>query len=439
MKARFSLPLFVLFFAVPLFGGTVVVRSGNYIGPTTTQTFTISKQIFTGSHDCTSGGGAVTTVSGIDQTTGHSFALAATDSALLYVAPSAPYATSEQNGLWVSWNTDAANWPDTVFGPGDGRQICVGGFAAGTRDYISYFYAGILTYDLCGNLRTNFAPGETMEIRVAGGLTHNAEPHRLLAAGGSVNECTWLPEGPDYTTVHVNADPFSRLFTLPSSDAEIPPSCLSSNSTSILGNWRIVAYDVPGCGCNRAQHNFTVSADAPPPAGCSITCPDDIVVSNDPGECGATVTYATPAGATCTQPSGSFFAVGTTTVSCTAGSLSCDFDVTVTDDEAPVISASVSPSMLWPPNHKMVDVTVTASETDNCAATSCAITSVTSNEPENGLGDGDVSGDWEIVDASHVRLRAERSGNGSGRVYTITVTCGDETRSLTVTVPKALK
>jgi hypothetical protein len=436
MKARFSLTVLILCLATPLLAGTVVVRSGNYIGNTTTQTFSISKQIFSGSTNCTSGGGAVTTVSGIDQTTGHSFTVGAGDSALLLLAPAAAYGTSEQNGPFVSWYTDPPNWPDTVWGPGDGRQICVGGFASGTREYVARFYAGILTYDLCGNLRTTFAPGETMEIRVAGGLTFMAEPHRLMVAGGSVNECGWMPEGPAYTTVHVNADPFSRLFTLPSSDAEIHASCLSSNSTSILGNWRIVAYDVPGCSCNRAQHNFTVAAGTPPPAPCSITCPDDITVANDAGLCGTAVAYTTPAGATCSQPSGSFFPVRTTNVTCTAGSLSCDFDVTVTDNEPPAMSASVSPSVLWPPNHQLVDVTVTATATDNCAAGSCAITSVTSSEPQDGLGDGDMSPDWELVDATHVRLRAERSGTGSGRVYTITVACGSQTRTLTVTVPK---
>ena len=436
MKTRFSVAVLLLVAAIPASAGTVVVRSANYIGPTTTQTFTISKQLFTGSTDCTSGGGAVTTVSGIDQGTGHSFALAATDSALLYVAPGAAFATSEQNGPWVSWYTDAANWPDTVFGPGDGRQICVGGFASGTRDYISHFYVGLMTFDLCGNPRTSFAPGETMEIRARGGLTHNAEPHRLLVAGGSVNECTWVPEAPLYETVHIDADPFSYMFTLPSSDAEIPASCLSSNSTSLLGTWRVVAYDVPGCGCNRAEHNFNVAADAPPPIPCSITCPDDIVVYNDDGECGAAVNYATPADATCTHPSGSFFGIGTTNVVCTAGALSCDFDVTVTDDEPAVMAASVSPALLWPPNHQMVDITVTASLTDNCATGTCAITDVTSSEPADGLGDGDTSPDVEIVDATHVRLRAERSGTGSGRTYTITVTCATETRTLTVSVPK---
>ena len=39
--------------------------------------------------------------------------------------------------------------------------------------------------------------------------------------------------------------------------------------------------------------------------------------------------------------------------------------------------------------------------------------------------DGNTAPDWEIVDSHHVRLRAERSGRGNGRVYTITITCTD--------------
>jgi hypothetical protein len=48
---------------------------------------------------------------------------------------------------------------------------------------------------------------------------------------------------------------------------------------------------------------------------------------------------------------------------------------------------------------------------DNCGMPACVL-SVTSNEPINGTGDGDTAPDWEIVDAHHVRLRAERAGTG---------------------------
>ena len=61
---------------------------------------------------------------------------------------------------------------------------------------------------------------------------------------------------------------------------------------------------------------------------------------------------------------------------------------------------------------------------DNCATATTTL-SVTSNEPINGTGDGDASPDWEIVNNHSVKLRAERSGSGNGRIYTITIKAVD--------------
>ena len=87
--------------------------------------------------------------------------------------------------------------------------------------------------------------------------------------------------------------------------------------------------------------------------------------------------------------------------------------------------ATASPNSLWPPNHKWNDVTVNYSAGSPCIPPqpfSCSL-SVGSNEPVNGLGDGNTEPDWQVMSATSVRLRAERSGPGNGRVYTITVTC----------------
>jgi|GEM_PF-3990651 len=100
--------------------------------------------------------------------------------------------------------------------------------------------------------------------------------------------------------------------------------------------------------------------------------------------------------------------------------------ITVTDDTPPGMNLSVSPQVLWPPNHKMVPVTITVSVSDNSdSSPSCMIRSVVSNEPVNGSGDGNTSPDWDITGDLTVDLRSERSGNGNGRVYTIGVECTD--------------
>ncbi len=114
---------------------------------------------------------------------------------------------------------------------------------------------------------------------------------------------------------------------------------------------------------------------------------------------------------------------------------------TIKDTTAPVItSLSTNAPTLWPPNHKMVPVTVSATATDLVGVTSLKIISVTSSEPDNGLGDGDTANDIQITGALSVNLRAERSGHGNGRIYTITVQAMDaagnaSTQTITVVVP----
>jgi subtilisin-like proprotein convertase family protein len=122
-------------------------------------------------------------------------------------------------------------------------------------------------------------------------------------------------------------------------------------------------------------------------------------------------------------------------------------DQCINDVVEPVISgASASPSSLWPPNHKMSNVTVNYTASDNCTASgeiNCSIISVRSNEPVNSGEDGDTAPDWEIVNNHLVRLRAERSGIGTGRIYKITIRCTDAAgnhtfTTVTVAVPLEL-
>jgi hypothetical protein len=100
----------------------------------------------------------------------------------------------------------------------------------------------------------------------------------------------------------------------------------------------------------------------------------------------------------------------------------------VVGDPAPpeITNLRVDSPTLWPPNHSMREVTVEYEIRENCPTPTVCFLTVTSNQPIKGTGDGDTAPDWEVLDEHHVRLRAERAGRGGARVYTITVTCMDD-------------
>jgi hypothetical protein len=171
--------------------------------------------------------------------------------------------------------------------------------------------------------------------------------------------------------------------------------------------------------------------------------------------------------------------LGITVTDSATNSTSCTTSVTVVDTTPPSITrAWATPHVLWPPNHRMVDVVVHARVTDTCSTNSWSIIDVTSNEAVNGHGDddhgdgddqgngnghghgddqghghghghgdhhgggsGNTSPDWIITGPHTVQLRAERSGNGHGRVYSISIQATDAfgnqsaTNVVTVTVP----
>lgn len=99
------------------------------------------------------------------------------------------------------------------------------------------------------------------------------------------------------------------------------------------------------------------------------------------------------------------------------------------------ISASADKESLGPPNHKMHTVVLTV-EASGCGAVSVSV-DVSSNEPVNDRGDGNTDEDWSVTDNGDgtfdIQLRAERSGTGEGRVYSITATATDETGSSNAT------
>jgi hypothetical protein len=78
----------------------------------------------------------------------------------------------------------------------------------------------------------------------------------------------------------------------------------------------------------------------------------------------------------------------------------------------------------------MVDVEASWTASDICGMPDVLLTSVSSNEADNGTGDGNTVEDIQDADLgtpdSMIRLRAERAGGGNGRVYTVVYTATDE-------------
>ncbi|WP_412069095.1 lamin tail domain-containing protein [Rubrivirga sp. IMCC43871] len=119
------------------------------------------------------------------------------------------------------------------------------------------------------------------------------------------------------------------------------------------------------------------------------------------------------------------------------------------DDTAPELVLAAGPFVLTPPNHRLVRfeaADVVASVTDGGAAldpASVVVVSVSSDEPADGSGDGSTGTDI-MVGCDGFEVRAERSGRGDGRVYTVTLAVADlagnvGTASFTIGVPKGRK
>jgi len=199
--------------------------------------------------------------------------------------------------------------------------------------------------------------------------------------------------------------------------------------------------------------NIIVQDTTPP----DINCPPDVTL-----ECPADTTPSATGKATATdtcgtvtithsnqwQPScGNAGALARTWTATdeSGNSASCVQIITVVDTTPPEFELSVSPTMLWPPDHKMVEITPRWTVSDKCDATpQVSIVSIVANEGDDTIGDGHTSNDIQIGEDGSIYLRSERSGTGNDRIYTITYQAVDDcgnaaVRSATVSIPHDFK
>lgn len=108
--------------------------------------------------------------------------------------------------------------------------------------------------------------------------------------------------------------------------------------------------------------------------------------------------------------------------------------VTVRDTMAPTLSVSLSPSNLWPPNHKLVEIVATVVVSDTCDANPAVqLMSITSTDP---LGADDVQavGGGPVPFGTDVRsflLRADRPKSNPVRIYTVNYIAKDASGNTT--------
>lgn len=207
-------------------------------------------------------------------------------------------------------------------------------------------------------------------------------------------------------------------------DGPIAPTCSpASGATFAVGTTTVTCTATDRAG-RTGQCAFTVTVnDTHPPA---ITCPANIIRSNDPNQCSAVATYSLPAvsdncsgvGApSCTPPSGTTFPKGITTVTCTStdssgNQTSCSFTITVQDTQPPTITCPANIVAVTAQTCPLTNLSVVNFPTP-MAADNCSSATVLCTPP---------SGSAFPVGATTVTCRAtDSAGRTASCSFTVTV------------------
>ena len=275
--------------------------------------------------------------------------------------------------------------PSLTFSDATTAGSCAGNYSV-TRTWTAV--------DACGNRST-----ASQRINV-----HDVTPPTIsaLPAESTIN----CPATPSFATPTAT-DACDPNPSLTFNDVRTAGSC--AGNYSITRTW--TARDACG-NISTASQKINVH-DVTPPV---ITCPASIIVNNTPGQCGANVSFVATAtdacgmgGITYSKAPGSFFAVGTTVVTATAtdacgNSSQCNFNVTVNDNEKPVITVQ-NLFRCFADDNNGCSINLGATATDNCM-----VISLTSNAPAC-FAVGTTTVTWTATD---------NHGNVSTKTQTVT-------------------
>ena len=111
--------------------------------------------------------------------------------------------------------------------------------------------------------------------------------------------------------------------------------------------------------------------------------------------------------------------------------------------QPPVCStAQANPASLWTPNHQFVPIMILGVTDPRNNPVTLTVLSVRQDEPTQGPSSGNTSPD-AVIQGGSASVRAERNGNGNGRVYHLAFQADDGqggtcTGDVTVGVPHSM-
>jgi len=312
-------------------------------------------------------------------------------------------------------------------------NFSVGGTATFGSFPDDYTQTGATTFTTTSGSVT-FAPGSPT-------ATVTVDPETDTTAESDETVVITLTAGASYNAVSPNSATGTIL-----NDDTLVSVAVAPSSTSEGGANLVYTFTRTGPTGSALTVNFSVGGTASFPAdysqsGAGTFAPPTATVTFGAGSSTATVTVTPLTDCTVegsetvefTVQPGSGYGVGSPSTA--TGTIT-----NTPDSGAPTITLIPNVNMtLSPPNHTYRTVAVTdfvASASDDCDPTvninSVYILKITSDEAENGNGDGNTLNDIVIAgDCKTAQLRAERSVSGNGRVYTITFKVKDSAGNFT--------